>query len=95
MSAVEMLRRIGENNPPDFKGKRIMVVGGGNVAMDVARSSIRLGAEKVTIAYRRRKKDMTALAERYTASYCSNKFSNVTSVPTLTPNFTCTPVARI
>ena len=31
--------------------------------MDVARSSIRLGAEKVTIAYRRRKKDMTALAE--------------------------------
>ncbi len=63
MSAVEMLRRIGENNPPDFKGKRIMVVGGGNVAMDVARSSIRLGAEKVTIAYRRRKKDMTALAE--------------------------------
>lgn len=63
MSAVEMLRRIGEHNPPDFQGKRVVVVGGGNVAMDVARSSIRLGAEKVTIAYRRRKKDMTALAE--------------------------------
>ena len=63
MSAVEMLRRIGENNPPDFKGKRVVVVGGGNVAMDVARSSVRLGAEKVTIAYRRRKKDMTALAD--------------------------------
>lgn len=63
MSAVEMLRRIGENNPPDFKGKQVVVIGGGNVAMDVARSSIRLGAEKVTIAYRRRKKDMTALAE--------------------------------
>lgn len=31
--------------------------------MDAARSSVRLGAEKVTIAYRRRKKDMTALAE--------------------------------
>lgn len=63
MSAVEMLRRIGENNPPDFQGKRVVVVGGGNVAMDVARSSVRLGASKVTIAYRRRKKDMTALAE--------------------------------
>ena len=38
-------------------------VGGGNVAMDVARSSVRLGAENVYIAYRRRKKDMTALPE--------------------------------
>ena len=63
MSAVEMLRRIGENNPPDFTGKRVVIVGGGNVAMDAARSSVRLGAEKVSIAYRRRKKDMTALAE--------------------------------
>lgn len=63
MSAVEMLRRIGENNPPDFKGKKVVVVGGGNVAMDVARSSVRLGAESVAIAYRRRKKDMTALPD--------------------------------
>jgi NADPH-dependent glutamate synthase beta subunit-like oxidoreductase len=63
MSAVEMLRLIGENNPPDFKGKRVVVVGGGNVAMDVARSSVRLGAENVYIAYRRRKSDMTALPE--------------------------------
>ena len=38
-------------------------IGGGNVAMDVARSSIRLGASKVSIVYRRRKADMTALEE--------------------------------
>ena len=63
MSAVEMLRLIGENKTPDFKGKKVVVVGGGNVAMDVARSSVRLGAESVSIAYRRRKKDMTALPE--------------------------------
>ena len=63
MSAVEMLRRIGDDDKPDFKGKRIVVVGGGNVAMDVARSSIRLGAKKVSIVYRRRKTDMTALRE--------------------------------
>ena len=47
ISAVEFLRAIG----------------GGNVAMDVARSSIRLGAEKVAVVYRRRKADMTALPE--------------------------------
>ena len=41
----------------------VIVIGGGNVAMDVARSSIRLGASKVSIVYRRRKADMTALEE--------------------------------
>ncbi len=63
MSAVEMLRGIGDGNLPDFKGKRVLVVGGGNVAMDCTRSAIRLGAAKVGIAYRRRKEDMTALPE--------------------------------
>jgi NADPH-dependent glutamate synthase beta subunit-like oxidoreductase len=48
---------------PDYTGKRVVVIGGGNVAMDVARSSVRLGAEKVSIVYRRRKADMTALPE--------------------------------
>ena len=62
-SAVEMLRSIGDDDIPDYKGKKVVVVGGGNVAMDVARSSIRLGAESVDIVYRRRKADMTALAE--------------------------------
>lgn len=63
MSAVEMLRKIGDGEIPDFKNKKIVVIGGGNVAMDVARSSIRLGAKKVSIVYRRRKADMTALRE--------------------------------
>ena len=63
MSAVDMLRAIGDDNPTSFDGKRVIVVGGGNVAMDVARSSIRLGAKSVDIVYRRRKADMTALAE--------------------------------
>lgn len=63
MSAVEMLRRIGEENYPDFKDKNVVVVGGGNVAMDCTRSAIRLGAKKVCIAYRRRQEDMTALPE--------------------------------
>lgn len=63
ISAVTMLREIGDDHLPDFKGKRILVIGGGNVAMDAARSSLRLGASYVGIAYRRRKEDMTALPE--------------------------------
>ena len=63
ISAVDMLRGIGDDNMPDFKDKRVVVVGGGNVAMDVARTAMRLGASHVDIAYRRRKVDMTALPE--------------------------------
>ena len=62
-SAVEMLRAIGDGDMPDYTGKKVIVIGGGNVAMDVARSSIRLGASKVSIVYRRRKADRTALEE--------------------------------
>ena len=63
ISAVEMLGSIGEEVMPDFKDKTVVVIGGGNVAMDCTRSAIRLGAKKVTITYRRRKSDMTALPE--------------------------------
>ena len=63
ISAVELLRGIGDGEKPDFTGKRVVVIGGGNVAMDVTRSAIRLGADRVTCVYRRRKEDMTALPE--------------------------------
>lgn len=63
ISAVTMLRNIGDDIMPDFKDKRVTVIGGGNVAMDVARSAKRLGASYVGIAYRRRKEDMTALPD--------------------------------
>ena len=63
MSAVDMLRHIGDNEMPDFTGMNVAVIGGGNVAMDVTRSAIRLGAKKVTCVYRRRQEDMTAQPE--------------------------------
>ena len=63
ISAVELLRRIGDEEMPDFTGQQVVVIGGGNVAMDVTRSAIRLGAAKVTCVYRRRQEDMTAQAE--------------------------------
>ena len=63
MSAVELLRAIGDDELPDFTGKRVVVIGGGNVAMDVTRSAVRLGAARVSCVYRRRQADMTALPE--------------------------------
>lgn len=63
IAAVEMLRGIGDDSMPDFKNKSVIVIGGGNVAMDVARTAKRLGASEVNIVYRRRKVDMTALPD--------------------------------
>ncbi len=62
-SAVELLGSIGDGDYPDFTGKRVVVIGGGNVAMDCARTSVRAGAAEVSIVYRRRVEDMTALDE--------------------------------
>jgi NADPH-dependent glutamate synthase beta subunit-like oxidoreductase len=44
-------------------GKKVVVVGGGNVAIDSARSALRLGAEDVTIAYRRTSEEMPAIKD--------------------------------
>ncbi|MBQ9002805.1 MAG: FAD-dependent oxidoreductase [Eggerthellaceae bacterium] len=63
MSAVQLLGMIGDDEYPDFTGKKVVVIGGGNVAMDCARTSVRAGADEVTVAYRRRIEDMTALPE--------------------------------
>ncbi len=61
MSAVQFLRNIGKNIITDLTGKEVAVVGGGNVSMDAVRTAKRLGAKKVSIVYRRRMADMTAL----------------------------------
>lgn len=52
-----------EYDTPVKKGKRVAVVGGGNVAMDSARTALRLGSEKVYLVYRRSKKEMPARIE--------------------------------
>lgn len=50
-------------NTPIKRGKNVAVVGGGNVAMDSARTALRLGAENVYIVYRRSRDEMPARAE--------------------------------
>ncbi len=69
-SANEYLTRINlmkayrdDYDTPVIKSKAVAVVGGGNVAMDAARSAMRLGAEHVYIVYRRSEEEMPARAE--------------------------------
>lgn len=61
LSAVQFLRNVGKNEIMDLTGKEVAVIGGGNVSMDAVRTAKRLGAKKVSIVYRRRVDDMTAL----------------------------------
>ncbi|WP_413742756.1 sulfide/dihydroorotate dehydrogenase-like FAD/NAD-binding protein [Sodalis sp. RH15] len=71
MSANEFLTRVnlmqgareGYETPlPEIRGKRVMVIGGGNTAMDAARTALRLGGD-VTIVYRRTESEMPARVE--------------------------------
>ena len=55
---MNTLQPRGEFKPPE--GRHVVVVGGGNVAMDCARSSVRLGYEHVSVVYRRTEKEMPA-----------------------------------
>jgi len=52
-----------ESDTPVRVGRRVAVIGGGNVAMDAARSALRLGAQEVSIVYRRSEKEMPARIE--------------------------------
>ena len=52
-----------EYDTPTKRGKHVVVFGGGNVAMDAARTALRLGADKVTLAYRRTEAEMPARVE--------------------------------
>lgn len=63
ISAVQFLRDVGKNNAIDLAGQEVCVIGGGNVSMDAVRTAVRLGAKKVSIVYRRRVADMTALKD--------------------------------
>lgn len=48
------------NNHPDYKNKKVAIIGGGNVAMDCARTVKRLGADEISIIYRRAEEQMPA-----------------------------------
>ncbi|MCF7936134.1 MAG: FAD-dependent oxidoreductase [Synergistales bacterium] len=69
MMGMEYLSMLNSGEDVSFvRGKRIAVVGGGNVAMDAARSLLRLGALEVHLLYRRERSDMPAIEEEVTAT---------------------------
>ncbi|MCR4840728.1 MAG: FAD-dependent oxidoreductase [Lachnospiraceae bacterium] len=59
--AADFLQQVAGGHPMDLTGKRVVLIGGGNVAMDAARTAVRLGAKTVHVLTRKRD-DMTALA---------------------------------
>ena len=59
LGGVDFLHLAAENKAPAL-GKSVAVVGGGNVAIDVARTAVKLGCKDVTIVYRRKESDMKA-----------------------------------
>ena len=60
LGGLDFLRDVRLGKPADVRGKRVVIVGGGNVAMDAARTARRLGAADVLVAYRRSRDEMPA-----------------------------------
>jgi len=60
VNGLDFLAAVANGQAPDLSGKRVVVVGGGNVAMDAARVSLRLGAAEAKVAYRRTRAEMPA-----------------------------------
>jgi heterodisulfide reductase subunit A len=60
LAGVDFLCDVKAGRTPGLAGKRVVVVGGGNVAMDAARTSVRLGAAETLVAYRRGREEMPA-----------------------------------
>ncbi len=68
MPSTAFLRNVRLGSPPDISGKRVVVVGGGNVAIDAARTAVRLGAAEVKVVYRRTEAEMPALPHEVEAA---------------------------
>jgi formate dehydrogenase major subunit len=62
LAGIEFLERVARGNPPPL-GDQVAVIGGGNTAMDCARSAVRLGARNVGVVYRRGREEMPCLME--------------------------------
>ncbi len=60
VNGLDFLADVANDKAPDLTGKKVVIVGGGNVAMDAARVSLRLGAAEAKVVYRRTRSEMPA-----------------------------------
>jgi formate dehydrogenase major subunit len=67
LSGIEFLSLVARGNPPSL-GEDVVVLGGGNTAIDCARSAVRLGARRVKVLYRRTRHEMPCLMEEVTGA---------------------------
>lgn len=65
--ALNLLKQVRQGQPPVL-GDRVAIIGGGNAAIDAARTAIRLGAAEVSIIYRRSRAEMPAITEEIAAA---------------------------
>jgi heterodisulfide reductase subunit A-like polyferredoxin len=63
VSCLDFLRESKIGLKSDLRGKKVIVIGGGNTAMDSARTALRLGASDVSVVYRRSREEMPAWKE--------------------------------
>ncbi len=68
IQAVDFLRDVALGRAPSLSGKRVAIVGGGNAAIDAARTAWRLGASEVHVIYRRTRQEMPAYEEEVEAA---------------------------
>lgn len=80
IDGISFLRQV--NQGQDVKiGNRIAIIGGGNSAIDAARSAVRLGGKQVTVFYRRTEAEMTAYAEEVEGATCEGIKIEFLTVP--------------
>ena len=65
--AADFLQEVANGNAPDLTGKKVVLIGGGNVAMDAARTAVRLNAESIHV-FTRKRDDYTALESEIEAA---------------------------
>ena len=80
LPGLEFLRAVNLGEKTKV-GKRVAVIGGGNVAIDAARSAIRLGAETVDVYYRRSRREMPAISDEVEEAICEGVRIHVLSSP--------------
>ena len=81
VSGLEFLEAVKRGEASELQGRRVLIVGGGNVAMDAARTARRLGAYETSVAYRRGRAEMPAYPEEVHAAEREGVLFNLQVAP--------------